>query len=83
MLLVLSLRFTHWSGRASTYKIRFTFSAKSGHQWSLDNFNIGRPLGRGKFGSVYLAQEKQSKFVVALKVQLGKVKPESSTSQVF
>ncbi|XP_039269620.1 aurora kinase C-like [Styela clava] len=36
--------------------------------WSLDNFDIGKPLGKGKFGNVYLAREKESKFVVALKV---------------
>lgn len=36
--------------------------------WSLINFDIGRPLGRGKFGNVYLAREKETKFVVALKV---------------
>jgi serine/threonine protein kinase len=34
----------------------------------LNNFEIGRPLGRGKFGHVYLAREKESKFLVALKV---------------
>ncbi|XP_072489587.1 aurora kinase A isoform X2 [Notamacropus eugenii] len=37
-------------------------------QWALDDFEIGRPLGKGKFGSVYLAREKQSKFILALKV---------------
>jgi len=37
-------------------------------KWSLDNFEIGRPLGKGKFGNVYLAREKKSKFIVALKV---------------
>lgn len=58
-------------------------------QWSLVNFDIGRPLGksifshliilngidhycpdigRGKFGNVYLAREKETKFVIALKV---------------
>lgn len=37
-------------------------------RWSLDNFEIGRPLGRGKFGSVYLAREKKSEFIVALKI---------------
>lgn len=36
--------------------------------WKLCDFDIGRALGRGKFGNVYLAREKQSKFVVALKV---------------
>nr|CAD7456358.1 unnamed protein product [Timema tahoe] len=36
--------------------------------WSLADFEIGRPLGKGKFGNVYLAREKKSKFIVALKV---------------
>lgn len=36
--------------------------------WNLGRFEIGRPLGRGKFGHVYLAREKESKQVVALKV---------------
>ncbi|XP_055903644.1 aurora kinase C [Eupeodes corollae] len=36
--------------------------------WALSNFDIGRSLGCGKFGNVYLAREKESKFVVALKV---------------
>merc|ERR550517_1726221 len=36
--------------------------------WKLKDFEIGKALGRGKFGSVYLAREKSSKFVVALKV---------------
>lgn len=36
--------------------------------WSIDNFEIGKPMGRGKFGHVYLAREKKSKFIVALKV---------------
>ena len=34
----------------------------------LSDFDIGKPLGRGKFGNVYLAREKQSKYIVALKV---------------
>lgn len=29
---------------------------------------MGRPLGKGKFGNVYLAREAKSKYVVALKV---------------
>ncbi|XP_072270313.1 aurora kinase A [Pyxicephalus adspersus] len=37
-------------------------------QWCLEDFEIGRPLGKGKFGNVYLAREKQSKFILALKV---------------
>lgn len=35
--------------------------------WSLKDFEIGRPLGRGKFGDVYLARERKSKFIVAIK----------------
>lgn len=42
-----------------------TFNPK---EWSLSNFDIGRPLGRGKFGHVYLAREKESHFIVALKI---------------
>lgn len=44
--------------------------AKSGSQkpWNLENFEIGRPLGKGKFGNVYLARERQSKYILALKV---------------
>ncbi|KAK0113322.1 spindle assembly checkpoint kinase [Cadophora gregata] len=34
----------------------------------LGMFEIGRPLGKGKFGRVYLARERESGFVCALKV---------------
>jgi serine/threonine protein kinase len=37
-------------------------------RWSLDNFEIGRPLGKGQFGKVFVAREIKSKFIVALKV---------------
>ncbi|ORX99907.1 kinase-like protein [Basidiobolus meristosporus CBS 931.73] len=36
--------------------------------WSLDDFQIGKSLGRGKFGRVYLARAKMNNYVVALKV---------------
>jgi serine/threonine protein kinase len=36
--------------------------------WSLNDFEIGKRLGRGKFGRVYLAREKKSEFLVAIKV---------------
>ena len=36
-------------------------------KWSLKDFEIGKPLGRGKFGDVYLARERKSKFIVAIK----------------
>ena len=37
-------------------------------QWRLSDFDIGKPLGKGKFGNVYLAREKRTKYIVALKV---------------
>ncbi|KAK5686431.1 spindle assembly checkpoint kinase [Elasticomyces elasticus] len=36
--------------------------------WHLGMFEIGKPLGKGKFGRVYLARERSSGFVCALKV---------------
>jgi serine/threonine protein kinase len=36
--------------------------------WSINDFEIGKPLGKGKFGHVYLVREKKSKFLVALKM---------------
>ncbi|KAF2805668.1 serine/threonine-protein kinase-like protein [Mytilinidion resinicola] len=51
----------------------------SGRKYDLSMFDIGRPLGKGKFGRVYLAQEKSTGFVCALKtlykdeIQKGKV----------
>uniref|UniRef100_A0A8C9RMS3 non-specific serine/threonine protein kinase n=1 Tax=Scleropages formosus TaxID=113540 RepID=A0A8C9RMS3_SCLFO len=50
------------------YLIRFSPFVSIRKRWSLDNFDIGRPLGKGKFGNVYLARERQSKFILALKV---------------
>eukprot|EP01114_Cavostelium_apophysatum_P013552 TRINITY_DN3306_c0_g1_i2.p1 TRINITY_DN3306_c0_g1~~TRINITY_DN3306_c0_g1_i2.p1 ORF type:complete len:439 (+),score=131.81 TRINITY_DN3306_c0_g1_i2:72-1388(+) len=47
------------SGSATTPRMK---------RWQLDDFEIGKPLGQGKFGNVYLAREKSSKFVCALKV---------------
>ena len=41
---------------------------KPTRKWSLSDFDIGKPLGSGKFGKVYLAREKKSHFIVALKV---------------
>nr|XP_009685068.1 PREDICTED: aurora kinase B-A-like [Struthio camelus australis] len=41
-----------------------------GHRrtFSIEDFEVGRPLGKGKFGNVYLARERTSRFIVALKV---------------
>lgn len=43
-------------------------SSGSSKVWTLADFDIGKALGKGKFGNVYLAREKKSKFIVALKV---------------
>jgi serine/threonine protein kinase len=43
-------------------------ASKPLRKWSLSDFDIGKPLGNGKFGKVYLAREKKSHFIVALKV---------------
>ena len=34
-------------------------------RWTLSDFDIGKPLGRGKFGNVYLAREKKVRFFFA------------------
>ncbi|XP_048437216.1 serine/threonine-protein kinase Aurora-2 isoform X1 [Pyrus x bretschneideri] len=34
-------------------------SATETRRWTLNDFDIGKPLGRGKFGHVYLAREKR------------------------
>nr|ACL53674.1 unknown [Zea mays] len=36
--------------------------------WSLSDFEISKYIAEGRFGKVYLAREKQSGYVVALKV---------------
>ncbi len=36
--------------------------------WNVDDFVLGKPLGKGKFGNVYLAKQKKSQVQVALKV---------------
>jgi hypothetical protein len=43
-------------------------TAAKERRWQLSEFDIGKPLGKGKFGNVYLAREKSSKYIVALKV---------------
>jgi len=37
-------------------------------KWSTNDFTVGRPLGRGKFGNVYMAKENRTSKPVALKV---------------
>jgi hypothetical protein len=37
--------------------------------FTIDDFEFGRPLGKGAFGIVYLARLKKTKFICALKVK--------------
>jgi len=37
-------------------------------RWKLSDFDLGKPLGKGKFGVVYLAREKTTHYICALKV---------------
>jgi aurora kinase, other len=53
---------------AAAAKATTTTSSTQPRAWTLDDFDVGRPLGRGKFGAVYLARERRTGFVVALKV---------------
>ncbi|KAM6927494.1 aurora kinase A [Xenentodon cancila] len=54
--------------KASNKPAKSDHASASKQRWSLENFDIGRPLGKGKFGNVYLARERQTKFILALKV---------------
>ena len=42
--------------------------SKPRSRWTLKHFDIGRRLGSGKFGNVYLARERRSGYIVAVKV---------------
>ena len=42
-------------------------STSTRKHFTINDFEIGRPLGRGKFGRVYLAPLKENHFIVALK----------------
>eukprot|EP00270_Netrium_digitus_P015355 TRINITY_DN5365_c0_g1_i1.p1 TRINITY_DN5365_c0_g1~~TRINITY_DN5365_c0_g1_i1.p1 ORF type:complete len:363 (+),score=68.06 TRINITY_DN5365_c0_g1_i1:109-1197(+) len=41
---------------------------REGKRWQLSDFEVGLQLGKGKFGTVYRAQEKRTQVTVALKV---------------
>lgn len=51
---------------------------------SLNNFTMGKKLGRGRFGSVYTAEEKQTGMVVALKlIDWTQVREEQMEDQIM
>jgi hypothetical protein len=56
------------NGRARSAATTESKTAAAKKTWTLSDFEIGKSLRKGTFGTVYLAREKQSKYVVALKV---------------
>lgn len=38
------------------------------YEWSKDDFELGCALGKGKFGRVYVARERKTHFMVAMKI---------------
>jgi hypothetical protein len=54
------------SSRLSLSQVPFSFAPSARH--TLEDFDLGRPLGRGKYGRVYLARERQHNFICALKM---------------
>jgi aurora kinase len=89
---VAQLKSAPTSSRPSNESVASTSQRLSGSQplappqpknWHLGMFDIGKPLGKGKFGRVYLAREKTTGFVCALKVlhkselQQGKVEKQT------
>lgn len=53
-------------------KVTYKPSIRPIKHWTIEDFEIGKTLGRGNFGSVFLAREKASGFIVALKVMYKK-----------
>lgn len=51
-----------------THPVDQSAPSSRSRKWSLDDFEIGREVGRGNFGAVYIAIEKKSRKTVALKV---------------
>lgn len=43
-------------------------NAQSQKKWSVDDFEFGGKLGRGRFGNVYVVRLKESGLILALKV---------------
>ncbi|XP_006753367.1 PREDICTED: aurora kinase C [Myotis davidii] len=59
---------SHWPSVLAADEAPPLPSAPPVRSLTIDDFDIGRPLGKGKFGNVYLARLRDSHFIVALKV---------------
>lgn len=48
--------------------MRIIYRSRPTREWRLNSFDMGRPLGKGKFGRVYMVRTKtEPKFILALK----------------
>ncbi|KAJ1646169.1 spindle assembly checkpoint kinase [Coemansia asiatica] len=56
------------SGREGSVRVSSMSNGSGNRHWALSDFDIGRVLGKGKFGRAYLAREKNTGFICALKV---------------
>lgn len=57
---------------------------QSSPQLGINSFKLGKKLGSGRFGNVYLAQEKTTRAIYALKVMnKTKIKEADMVDQVF
>eukprot|EP01041_Mallomonas_annulata_P003822 gene3822-7616_t len=58
------------SGSGSSVGVQSSIEEETRKQrpWCIDDFILGKPVGKGKFGNVYLGKEKRSKAPIALKV---------------
>ncbi|GFR41623.1 hypothetical protein Agub_g2350 [Astrephomene gubernaculifera] len=59
---------THAARQESGQGAGTSAGAATEPRWTINDFDIGKPLGKGKFGNVYLAREKRTQYIVALKV---------------
>lgn len=59
---------TSGEARQSSLSSTIPPAMPASRQFHLGMFEIGRPLGKGKFGRVYLAKERKNGFICALKV---------------
>jgi len=54
--------------KGKSFQDRCLINRRTKKEWKLTDFDIGQSLGRGKFGNVVLAREKDNQFICALKV---------------
>lgn len=64
----LSVSDTRSSTCSSDGRLSDTDMELPNRNWQIDDFVLGKPLGKGKFGNVYLAKQAKTRFPVALKV---------------